>query len=567
MAGQTQSLNFDGIPAAGVRGAGAANPATSATSGLNFSGIPDAAARTKPSGLTLPDMSQGAANPDAPDEDVIVSNLKSAGRMIRGAARGAISTVQGLTAPIRRAVGMEPATPVQPETTTAGTIGRTGEQVAEFLIPSGIASKYATVINAANKLRAAGLTARAATLLGSLPEAILQATGAYAWTRAQGGTAPGTAAAVAGAMPVVGAVADVAVPALLRSAKQGVARVLRPGLTPKEMDAPEAPRLLANAASEALDQGLAKTWNGWRSAAALERRGQGQALQSLLASPAGDQRLPMQPILDAVDDFVQSNAKHLIAIQKAGKSTGQLAEITRPTAQARTIVRLAREFRNGLRQYGDTIEARQMVDLKRAWDTAVRTTKADAPLLNVGDRLVAVDKAMYNVAANSVREVLSSNTPTIAAINKSTEQAIKLHQILKRAARSVSGVTTAQQITKEVVRSAPGVVFGAAAGYREKGVVGALVGGVLGGVVENRLAAVLTSPGFKLAPAATKQALAEAIVSGRTDQILRIITPLLTGVASRSGATTPAAGTAGAAGFAVPPPAATAQTPTAPAAP
>jgi hypothetical protein len=527
-----QTFNFEGIPNA--TGPGARSDAT-APGGLNFSGIPDA----RPAAPAGPDRSQGAANPDAPDEDVILSNVKSAGRMLRGAARGAISTVQGLAAPIRRATGMAPATPPPAETTTAGTIGRAGEQIGEFFIPAAAATKFAKTINAARRLQALGLTARAATLLGAIPEAVMQAGGAYGLTRAQGGEAPGRAAGIAGALPVVGAAAEVAVPAILASAKRGVEKVLSTGLTEKMLrKAPgQSATVVGDAASDALRGPLLRSWTKWESATGAARQRAGQTLETLLAGPAGDTALPKAGVLDALDDL--ANAKGLSTVPAGGVQPGagtlhqQIVRAggAQQVAKDPALLKSIQAIKAEINKYpGDYISARDWHFKKSLWDDTVYGSYTSGAVTPLHERLINANRKTALAAANGVRELFATQAaPTVAAADAVVSRAIRYNELVKEAAVQAEGASPT--LLRQISKGAAGTLIGGGVGYEAGGVKGAIAG-VIGGTLASQLNRVLSSPAWKLLPAASKRALADAVTSGQADRVRQIVAPLLTAATS-----------------------------------
>lgn len=175
-----------------------------------------------PPRVKTPSPAAGPQKPQAVRAEQLLGEdhpVASAGLdVLTGVGRGAMGTVQTLASPIRKALGMAPAAPVPGESTLAGSIGKGTEQVGEFLIPEAVAGKYARLYNAASKLKAAGYGAQAARLIGAIPEAVMQAIGAYTTAKIQGDEAPGVAAGVSAALPMIGAGAAAVAPKIMRSA-------------------------------------------------------------------------------------------------------------------------------------------------------------------------------------------------------------------------------------------------------------------------------------------------------------------------------------------------------------
>lgn len=508
-------IDFGDIPAA--------DPAkvAKASGGLDFGDI----ASAPPPKDAVPGYDRTIDNASGPGGDTIVENVKSLGRMARGAARGAVSTVQGIAAPIRSALGMQPAEPPTAETTTAGSIGRGVEQAGEFYGGGELASALGKVVKLGGALRARGMSALVSKFGQAAVEAALQGGAAGGVAAAQGDEHPGRAAALGAAGPVVGVIGEAAAPALAAGAKKGVAKLLTTGLSKNAADATEAPQLVAKAASTALDLGLQKSWSGWKQATLLARRGEGQKLEQLLAGPAGSQLVDKQPVIDALDDLVAKKATHLVQ----GQGT---------VLYNNPLISAARELKQTLQKYGGNfIEARQLHDLKSLWDTAVFGGKeAGAPVMPLADRLVAADKLSRKTATNAIRAVFDSQSPAISDADEAVSRVIKLNQLVKKAAiaaDSGGGSTIGRAVGRKAAQAAVGGILGEEAGRRSgHGLTGGIIGGLLGAGVASQIDRVIKSPMFLLAPAHLKQQLADAIVSGNAADVQRLLGPLLTGAAA-----------------------------------
>lgn len=518
----TQGLDLSGIPDA--------DPAkmTQASSGLDLSGIPDApAAATAPEGA-LAQLQR--------------ESLAAVGRFGRGVVRQGVADVQRVAAPIRSALGMQPATPPPEETTTAGTLGRGAGQLAEFYGGGELASGLSKVLQLGPALKARGLSALVARFGQAAVDAALQGGAAAGVATAQGDQHPGRAAALGAAGPVAGAVGETVAPALAAGAKAGVGKVLQTGLRGAAADATEAPQLVAKAASTALDQGLSASWPGWKQATLLARRGKGQELEALLAGPAGSQLVDKTPVIDALDKLIDTQATHLV--QGAGT-----------VVYNKPLLGAVREIKQTLQKYGGTfIEARQLHDLKSLWDTAVFGGKeAGAPVMPLADRLVAADRLARKTATNAIRSVFDSEAPSISDADEAVSRVIKLNQLVKKAAQaadtggtstvaSTVGRKTSQAVVGTIVGEEAGRRSGTASGIPGGGVVGGAIGAAFGAGVASQIDRVLKSPGFKLAPAYLKQQLAEAVVSGKAAEVRRALGPLVTSMAAGSRPSNPNAG-------------------------
>lgn len=529
------TIDFGDIPAA--------DPAkvAKATGGIDFGDIPAA-----PPPNSVPGYDRSADNASGPGGDTLVENVKSLGRMARGAARGAVSTVQNIASPIRSALGMAPAEPPTAETTTAGTIGRGAEQVGEFFAGGELAGALSKVLKLGPALQARGMSALVAKFGQAAVDAALQGGAAGGVAAAQGDQHPGRAAVLGAAGPVVGAVGEAVAPSLAAGAKAGVGKLLQTGLRGAAADATEAPRMVAQAASTALDLGLQKSWSGWKQATMLARRGEGQKLEALLAGPAGSQLVDMQPVLDSLTNLVDTKATHVV--QGAGT-----------VLYNKPLLGAVRELKQTLQKYGGNfIEARQLHDLKQLWDTAVFGGKeAGAPVMPLADRLVAADRLSRKTATNAIRQVFDSAAPAISDADEAVSRVIKLNQLVKKAAQAAEGgggSTAARMVGRKTTQAAVGGIMGEEAG-RHSGpslgvgsIGGGLIGAALGAGVAGQIDRVIKSPGFRIAPAYLKQQLADAIVSGKADDVRRALGPLVSSIAAGAPAAGSSQNSPGAAG-------------------
>lgn len=509
-----QQIDFGDIPASDP------TKVAKASGGLDFGDIPAA----PPPKELVPGYDRTADNASGPGGDVLVENAKSLARGVRGAARGAVSTVQGIAAPIRSALGMKPAEPPVAETTTAGNIGRGVEQAGEFYAGGELASGLSKVLKLGGALRARGISALVSKFGQAAVDAALQGTAAGGVAAAQGDQHPGRAAVLGAAGPVVGAVGEAAAPSLAAGAKAGVAKLLKTGLSATAADANEAPRMVARAASTALDLGLQKSWSGWKQATLLARQGEGQKLEALLAGPAGSQLVDKQPVIDALDDLVARKATHVV--QGAGT-----------VLYNNPLISAARELKQTLQKYGGNfIEARQLHDLKSLWDTVVFGGKeAGAPTLPLADRLVAADRLSRKTATDAIRSVFDTQAPSIRDADEAVSRVIKLNQLVKKAAIAAEGgggSPTARMVGRKTAQAAVGGLMGEEAGRHQGGLTGGMIGAALGVGMASQIDRVIKSPMFRLAPAHLKQQLADAIVSGKADDVRRALGPLVSSIAA-----------------------------------
>ncbi len=438
---------------------------------------------------------------------------------LEGAGRGAISTVQGLAKPIRKAFGMPPAVPPQEETTTAGKVGRTAEQVGEFFVPEAVGGKVAGAMKAGRFVKAG-------------VKAVISAAGNYAVASAQGDKRPGVAAAVGAAGPAVELSAPAAFKLLRTGAKAGLAKVLGASTL-----APEAvTKAVQKVVPMALDDGLKPTWASWLKQRGVARGKAGLALEEGLKGPLGSSLVPTKPVIDALDELANKSARHVMKAEEtlAGATSPAKGSVVDGTVvYNKRLMKTIDELKSVLKQHGDVVQARQLHDLKKSWDEFVYKA-SEFP--NSKKILVGLEARAKNAGANAIRGVLDSDAPKIADLDKAYSLNTRLYELVRKAAvgEEVGAATgaAAKKASTALGRRAAiaggGAVVGAGAGYeRTHSVQGAVIGGLIGGVTTRMLETALASPAWRLLPTATKSAIADAIANGQADTVRRLLTPVL----------------------------------------
>jgi hypothetical protein len=440
---------------------------------------------------------------------------------LEGVGRGAISTVQGLAKPIRKAFGMPPATPPEAETTTAGKVGRAAEQVGEFFAPDTIGGKVAKAVKGGRLVRA-GIHAG------------ISAAGNYAVASAQGDTRPSAAAALGAAGPA----AELTVPAvykLLRSgAKAGLAKVL--GASSLAPDAINA--AVQEVVPVALADGLKPTWGAWLKQRSLAKGKAGASLEKALEGPLGSSLVPTKPVIDALDELANKAAQHVMNAEEtlAGATAGKPVAgdvVSGKVVYNKRLMKNINDLKSVLKNHGDVVQARQLVDLKRSWDDFVYKAN-EFP--NKKKILLGLEARAKNAAANAVRGVLDSDVPKIADLDKAYSLSVRLYDLVRKAATGeevgAAVGSAAKKASTAMGRRAAiaggGAVVGAGAGYeRTHSIRGAVVGGLIGGVATRMLETALASPAWRLLPAATKTSIADAIANEKADLVRRLLTPVI----------------------------------------
>lgn len=483
-----------------------------------FAGKPTPAPAKAPSPAPASAASNGG--------DVLLANLASARRIASGAVRGAVGTVQTLASPIRKAFGMAPATPPPEETTTAGKIGRAAEQVGEFVIPeAGIAKGF----------EALGLTnlAGRAAKIAAAGKAALRGGAAAGVTKLQGGS--DTAAAVNAATGGIGSLVGDATPALAQAIRtRAVNQLAQRFAKGVESTGPEiqhaiktgeispqvsdAVKIVRDAASETLDAPVKFGWGKWMTSLGQSLAEKGKTLGTALKSGLGQQYVPKQPVLDALDQLESESVKHFAQISQGGYAD----VVYNPNLQSQV-----KTLRQQLDQYGSHLTIQNLVDLKRTWDDAVYTLSTAGKVGVGADVLMSsAEKTAKKVGADAIRAVLDQHAPTVSALDEAVSHAYRLRDLVKKLYKVQPGVGDLGQFALHTGGAGAGVAVGGLVGHPY---VGLGLGGAAGRVVSR----LFESPLFHTMSPKAKNALAVALANGDADGVRRIVTPLL-----QSGVTT-----------------------------
>lgn len=474
------------------------------------------------------------------------------GRVVRGAARGAESTIQGLASPIRRAFGMPPAVPPPEEDTTAGALGRGAERAGEFFIPEALAGKLWGSARLAARARALFGAGKLADYAAPVVKGLTSGAGTAALTEAQGGTGTqaGVAGAVAAASPVVGQAITALGPGLRTAAGRAVAKALGDS----DIAKPEVRRAVASAVPVALDEGIQSTWAKWIRQTGASKEKIGQSIQHILSeeqtalnagrpveAALGNEPVSTRSLIDGLETYKQKVAQNVMnaqqtAAQVGGAAAGQQLASGTITYNQR-MVKVISEMQSTLAAHGDVIPLRNVMRLKQDWDQYLPYIADGSGGLRGSAKLALRAKA-YKAGADLIRDELESNHPTVDAIDKAYSAHARLYGLLYKAATGTEMPDLVQQGTKLAVKAGAhgltGAIGGALAGSGAATELGGqhqtrntLAGTVIGAGVGALLQRSFDSPAWQTFPAAQKLALSRAIASGDVEKIRRIITPIL----------------------------------------
>jgi hypothetical protein len=387
---------------------------------------------------------------------------------------------------------------MQTPPSTAGKVGKFGEQAAEFLLPSGIIGKGAKAIEAAT----AGMRAAKALNLGARMG--LEAASAAGVTGLQTGGDPEamrqaalTAGVTTGALGAATEGLTKLAPALKESALAQYGRVLQPTKEgTKFLSKTEVvPGLLERQVAAA----SLKTLEG-KAAAQVQKWGQTieDAYTNLPAGSAADLNFVTQRLDTMGEEFTILNTStgELVpmgpqaktALKNIDRLKQSLTDIAQPNPQTGALEVPVDRVRK-LRQYFDNIAAKAG---RYEGKTLADQSAAEA----------------HGLAADAIREELAQQFPDIAKINKEFSfwkdaQKVVDETVLRRTGQ-------AKPLGRKLMGAA-----GTGAGF----VTGGIPGAIVGRKVMDTLEQLTTSTAWGTVSAVNKDRLADALAKGSASEV------------------------------------------------
>ncbi len=433
-----------------------------------------------------------------------------------GAIEGAIfegeRRVQSLAAPIRKKLGMQPATPPPEPTTTPEKVGAGAEQAAEFFVPGMVSKK-----------------------MGVLGKVATEGSGAYAIAKAQGDPHPLWAAALSTVLAPLGAL-EKAAPGVRASAERSMGKALSQG---QDVSKKAVQKAINQSIPRALDLGISATWQKLLSKAGAVRETAGEAVKATVAGPEGQKVVHTQPVIDALD-AIKTKVQNVVPIGKLGQPIGAGAGAGRSQKAVvfnKSMVKKVDELKKIIEAHGPTMTAQQLHNIKEDWNEFVASAGGFA------GKKVKLEAKAKKAAVGAMREVLLSDAPTISAVDKAYSLSNRTYETIANAAgvgklsateRNVSTQTT--RAAREIGRNIGAAVGTGAGYYAGHSTTSSLLGGVLGGVTGDLLERAMRSPGWKLLRPTVKNQIAEALAAGRAEQVRRLVAPLIASEAAGSNA-------------------------------
>jgi len=455
-----------------------------------------------------------------------------------GAAKGVGSTVTNLGNLIRKVPGVsaldrlgKPITFSITPDNFAQTVGKTGEQVGEFFLPSSMVGKAETAIVG---LLPAGKWALA--LARAVPEAV----SAYGVSKAQGDPNAGVSAAVGGMTGGASKLLQRAGPALKGAAERGVGSAFQVG-SDKRMVA-LAKRVAPDVLSGKHGSVFSMTMRGVEERAERMAGHVGEQIEEQVKQYG---KLNFGDTIDGIVNQMETAKDAYRVVVPAEDVLSHAGELTEKTimfdaGKVNAINRLQRTMRE-LKDYGvGTLD--NLIGVRRAWDQVVSGAGGFAERGRTGTRAgraALKDQTAgwaHREGTRAIRQVLSDPAHTDlkklqalnaqfnfwttiqdlseGALGKQADPAGRMAKALGIATGALLGEQTSQRTG-----------YGGTTGM----VVGALAGTAGGAKLGNLVVAASRSPGFRLASAQVKNSIANALMSGQVELATRLLAPFAAG--------------------------------------
>lgn len=450
------------------------------------------------------------AKQNQPVRDAAIGALKGAGRTAVGLGR-MVHKIPGVDAMLGKipddaetTLGLDPKN-------TAEKVGQAGERVAEFFAPSGAA-------------KGMGLAAKVAT----------EGVGALGVATAQGDEHPIRAAVLSAVLAPFGAL-EKAAPGVKASAEGSMRKVLMQGT---ELADKARQKVVNESVNRALDLGLSAKWRSVLAKAGAVKQEAGTAVQSTLAGGEGSTPVTTKPIVDALE-AIKSKAQNLVPVGKSGKAMGAVATGNNPKAAVtfnQQFLTKIEKLQKILENHGPTMEARQLHNIKEDWNAFVYKGKS---VMDTSGKKLALESRAKKAATDAMIQVFKSEAPAIADVDREYHLARQTYDVIADAAGLGRLTPAAQALKTQTARNVNRMVTGAGAALGGgaglalgHSPVAAGIGAAVGTATAHMLDMALKSPGWKLLPAASKNALASALAAGKAETVRRIVAPLVAGGAA-----------------------------------
>jgi hypothetical protein len=440
---------------------------------------------------------------------------------------------------IRRRLGMErvverPAVKAEmtPPESVSGNAGAFVGEAAQFAVPLAKLAKGSIL---AERLVKAGISARKAAVAGVAADTVGQAAGAAGVAAVRGDENIGTTAAITGAFPAIGGALKIGATTIRERAIKQLSTTLSEGLAagqgPKLTEAIKAGvapdiatarnvRILRQAASDTLELPINITWGKWLTGIAKGRTQKAKTLSTALKGELGDVEIPVAPLVESLDELIDTSARHLAKV----KGGYRYVPFDEPLlAEAVTL-------KEQLGTYAEKISTRNLVDIKRTWDSVVFTLGQAGKVGADPAALVATAKkeAAYR-GANGIRSVLEKVNPEVSELDTAVHHAIQLENLVTKLWEKNPSMGTMAKTGTVATFGLAGTLAGRAVA---PGLIGAVMGGHVGGAAGLMLVKALQSPLWATLNPQLKSRLATAIQRGDGPLVQRILAPVVAATVS-----------------------------------
>lgn len=451
---------------------------------------------------------------------------------LQGIGQGAISTVQTLAKPIRKAFGMKPAEPPPEATTTAMKVGRVAEQVGEFALPEAVAGKL---------VGGSKLLLKAPALIKTGVKAALTGAGGYAVAKGQNDPHP----LVAGALTAAGPLLEFG-PAAVKGLRSAAGRSLAKFFGESELTPMAVRKTIQDMVPAALDAGIPASWESWIRQARTSAEATGQRLAETVKGPAGSAWTSVQPVRQALEEYADRMGRIVKThLSPAGVPIAKETVTVKNQAAVTVANNLIKRLDDIEKVYEDRVPARVLHDMKGTWNRVAKWAKT--PGATARDFVMTERAEAARTGAKAIADVLDQKAPKISDLDQAYHVAKDLQHAITKAALEATGrsATAADALATKAVSgvkrfrligAGAGATALGTAGYRKEGVTGAVEGALVGGLAGSMLERAIQSPAWQLRTPRMLTALADAIERGDTTKIKTLVLPFL----AKAGAGSPA---------------------------
>lgn len=477
-------------------------------------------------GMMAPSTAAGEPAPPAPPPRSLIEQTLV--DPMTGFGKGVAGTLADVGSFAERVTGAKlPDLPPGDITTrnTGEAIGKFAERTAEFALPASKATKISKAAGVTARLLRLGFTPARARLAAAALEGGLQA-GAAASIAEVHGDDPTATAIISGAMPIAGELVTSMAPKIRMAAVTKMARYMERGVTNLT---PLVEKDIAQAASDFIDLPLQRTWRQMARMTGKMQETAGKTLGDALKGPLGDVPVPIAPVYQELDNLV-AESEHLLPVRSAeGATTGELrtkdvSAVSGDKSGVRAAVGALKNYLADYSEaYGTHMPARELHDVKEVWWKAIYPKKKDTIVTATGELLTTAQKEAMLRGGKAIMQVLKNDAPEIAKLDTAVKHAADLNRFTQK----LANLSRKSKLASSKATYAVGAIGGAVGAVAGSEVGHTLIGMHVGYATGHLLMNAVTSPRYRLLPMAARRELAGALAAGRSEQVRKIITPIV----------------------------------------